>query len=160
MTAPSIIVKGATAQGLASTTTFPALLLNADGSLAGLPASVGTKPAAQSVSTTEATDLTVTTLRNAGTAVSTGTSVAGINKRSRIIATGFTTAGAGSVTISLYGSLDDTTYYTTAIGTITLTLGTTPTTDFFDDDGRWPFVRDSITAISGTGAQVTLMRAA
>lgn len=44
-----------------------------------------------------------------------------------------------------------------AIGTISLTLSTTQATDVIATKGTWKWVRGNVTAISGTGATVTLM---
>lgn len=41
------------------------------------------------------------------------------------------------------------------LGTITLS-GTTTTNDAFATNSNWPYLRGNITAISGTGARVTL----
>lgn len=73
-------------------------------------------------------------------------------------ATGTTTAGAGSATIVVQvsnvpnpGANDWVT-----LGTITLTLGTTSTTDGIATAAAWDYVRGNVTAISGTGASVNL----
>jgi hypothetical protein len=42
------------------------------------------------------------------------------------------------------------------LGTITLTLGTTATTDGFASQGAWEYVRGNINSISGTNATVSL----
>lgn len=66
---------------------------------------------------------------------------------------GNTSAGAGAATIVIEGSIFGTNYVT--LGTISLTLGTTVTSDGFAIDAPWPFVRARISAISGTNASVT-----
>lgn len=67
-------------------------------------------------------------------------------------ASGTTSSGSGSATIviqvSNYGG-----NWVTA-GTITLTLGTSSTSDGFAFAGKWDNVRANVTAISGTGATV------
>lgn len=69
-------------------------------------------------------------------------------------ATGFTTSGAGSATIKIQGSLNETEWVD--IGTITLTLATTVSTDGFATDAPWKHIRANLTAITGTGAEVTV----
>lgn len=70
-------------------------------------------------------------------------------------ASGTTSAGAGAATIEIQGSMDGTNF--DVIGTISLTLGTTSTSDSFTSDDRYKYHRGNVTAISGTGAAVTLM---
>ena len=65
-------------------------------------------------------------------------------------ADGRVSATTGAATVVIYGSLDGSSYIT--IGTITLTLGTTVTSDGFTSDNAWRFYKSSVTAISGTNA--------
>lgn len=67
---------------------------------------------------------------------------------------GSTTSGAGAATIIVEGSNDDVNWIT--LGTITLTLGTAETSDGFASDARWSYLRGRVSAISGTGAKVSL----
>lgn len=69
-------------------------------------------------------------------------------------ATGSTTTGSGAATIAIEVSNDGRGWL--VIGTITLTLSTTVATDGFAVDAQWNFVRANATAISGTGAAVTV----
>lgn len=72
---------------------------------------------------------------------------------------GSTTAGSGAATIKIEAnnvSLSAADALWITIGTITLTLGTTITTDGFVIDAPWGFIRANVTAISGTGASVTV----
>lgn len=74
-------------------------------------------------------------------------------------ALGQTTAGAGSATVKVQGSnvprpTADEDWVD--LGTITLTLSTTKSSDGFVVDAPWTNVRGNLTAISGTGAAVTL----
>lgn len=69
-------------------------------------------------------------------------------------AKGSTSAGAGAATIKVQGSIDNTTWVD--LGTITLTLATTATADGFVSQAPWKYVRGNVTALSGTGAAVTL----
>ena len=75
--------------------------------------------------------------------------------KATIQASGSTTAGSGSATIVIEVSNDDTNWITA--GTITLTLGTTSTTDGFTTDAPWKYIRARVTALSGTGASVTAL---
>lgn len=67
-------------------------------------------------------------------------------------ALGTTSAGSGAAAIQIQVS-DDCTNYIVA-GTISLTLGTTATTDGFVTDANWACVRAKVASISGTGASV------
>ena len=69
-------------------------------------------------------------------------------------ASGTTTAGAGAATILVQGSNDGTNWDT--IGTLSLTLATTTSSDSFTSNDRYAFVRGNVSAISGTGASVLL----
>lgn len=66
---------------------------------------------------------------------------------------GTTSAGAGAATIVIQVSNDDDNWITA--GTITLTLGTSATSDGFAFAGNWGSARANVTAISGTGAAVS-----
>lgn len=75
-------------------------------------------------------------------------------------ANGTTSAGAGSATIDIEATnLDTPTSPAVAgewfsLGTITLTLATTISSDGFTTDAPWRHVRANVTAISGTDATV------
>jgi hypothetical protein len=68
-------------------------------------------------------------------------------------------AGTGVVTATIIidCSNDGTNWCSTALGTITLS-GTTSATDGFTTSAPWKYVRARVTAISGTGAVVTVLR--
>lgn len=95
------------------------------------------------------------TLLNGVTATGAGTSVNHYDSRCTFQAAGTTTAGAGAATILVQVSNDNTNWLTA--GTITLTLSTTSSTDGFILDAKWVYIRGNITAISGTGASVSLV---
>lgn len=78
------------------------------------------------------------------------------NQKRVFQATGTTSAGAGAATITVEVSLTGTANEWITLGTITLTLGTTVTTDGFASDAAWTYVRGNVTAISGTDATVNL----
>lgn len=63
--------------------------------------------------------------------------------------------GAVTATIVLDVSNDNTYWVATPLGTITLS-GTTNATDGFTTEAPWKYVRARVTAISGTGATVTV----
>ena len=67
-------------------------------------------------------------------------------------ATGLVSASTGAATILIEGSLDNSLWET--LDTLSLTLGTTATSDFGVVDAPWRYVRARVTAISGTGATV------
>jgi hypothetical protein len=70
---------------------------------------------------------------------------------------GTTTAGGGTVTVLIQGSNIDLDAAFITIGTITLTLGTTVTSDGFVTSAPWKYVRANVSAISGTGASVNVL---
>lgn len=70
-------------------------------------------------------------------------------------ALGATTAGAGAAAVLVQVSNDGSNWIT--IGTITLTLATTESSDGFASDAKWRYVRGNVQSISGTGAYVTLI---
>ena len=97
----------------------------------------------------------VTTLLSAVTATGAGSAVGG--GKATYQASGTTSSGAGAATILVQGSNNNSDWLT--IGTITLTLATTSSSDGFVSDTPWAYVRGNCTAISGTGAAVTLTKA-
>jgi hypothetical protein len=70
-------------------------------------------------------------------------------------AVGSTTAGTGSGVVVIEVSNDGATFL--SAGTITLTLGTTATTDGFALAAPWAYVRANCTSVSGTGAKVKVL---
>lgn len=68
--------------------------------------------------------------------------------------TGATTEGAGAATVKIQVSNDGANWLDLA--TLSLTLGTTATTDGVAMEATWQYVRGNCSAISGTGAAVTL----
>lgn len=71
-----------------------------------------------------------------------------------IQAVGKTTAGAGSATIYIEVSNNQGDWITAGI--ITLTLGTTQVTDGFEINASWLWIRARLSALSGTGALVSV----
>jgi len=64
--------------------------------------------------------------------------------------------GAVAATVVIDGSNDGTHWCATVLGTITLS-GTTTDNDGFTTTAPWKYVRARVTAISGTGATVTVL---
>ena len=64
--------------------------------------------------------------------------------------------GAVTATIVIDVSNDSTNWCSTVLGTITLS-GTTSNSDGFTTDAPWKYMRARVTAISGTGATVTVL---
>lgn len=69
---------------------------------------------------------------------------------------GQTTAGAGSVTVAIEVSNNGVNYIALP-SPITLTLSTAAATDGTVIQGAWAYVRANVTAISGTGASVSVI---
>jgi hypothetical protein len=69
-------------------------------------------------------------------------------------AVGATTSSTGAATVLIQVSNDGVNYLT--LGTITLTLGTALTSDGFAAINNWNFYRANVSAISGTGANVSV----
>jgi len=67
---------------------------------------------------------------------------------------GTTTAGAGAATIKIQVSNNGANWLD--LGTISLTLSTTSSSDGFAAEAPWQFARANVTAISGTGASVSV----
>ena len=75
---------------------------------------------------------------------------------SNVVKFSATVAGTGAVTATvIIDYSNDGTYWALAGATITLS-GTTSHTDGYATVANWPFVRARCTAISGTGATVTV----
>lgn len=97
----------------------------------------------------------VRTLLSAVTATGAGAAVSGVSSYKTFQAKGATSAGSGAATILVQGSNDDGASWDT-VGTITLTLGTTSSSDSFTDTSRYGSYRGNVSALSGTNANVTL----
>lgn len=98
---------------------------------------------------------TVYLLENA-TGTATGGSKNPVYKGSiSLQAKGQTTSGAGAADVVVEVSNDNSNWV--AMGTISLTLSDTTTSDGFVSDARWPYIRGRVDSISGTGAAVSLL---
>lgn len=89
------------------------------------------------------------------TATGAGTAVQPLGVRRTYQAIGNTTAGAGASTIDIEVSNDGTNYV--VVDTLSLTLATTVSSDSFESDKAWKYVRGNVKTISGTGAKVSLI---
>lgn len=69
-------------------------------------------------------------------------------------ASGSTSASTGAATVLIQVSNDGVNYIT--LGTITLTLGTSSTSDGFAAINTWEYYRANLSAVSGTGATVSV----
>jgi len=89
------------------------------------------------------------------TATGAGNSVRSIRGASTFQASGSVASATGAATIAVQVSDDNINWLT--LGTITLALTTTSSSDGFASDAPWAFVRGNVTAISGTGAAISLI---
>lgn len=96
----------------------------------------------------------VTTLLSAVTSTGAGTASSPDSHSRTFQATGTTSAGSGAATVKVQVSNDNSNWID--LGTITLVLGTSATSDGFSSDAAWKYVRGNVTAISGTNATVSL----
>lgn len=99
-----------------------------------------------------------TEMLTAATTTATGDTLKPARAPMTFHAFGETSAGAGSATIVIEVSNVErpTTNDWLTMGTITLTLGTTRSSDGFSSSVQWRNVRARVTAISGTGASVNV----
>ncbi len=70
---------------------------------------------------------------------------------------GSTDSGSGSATVIVQVTNDPARLVWLTTGTLELALTTTPSTQGFALDSKWDYVRGNVTAISGTGARVSLI---
>ena len=94
-------------------------------------------------------------LIHSGDATGAGTAIYKSSPYSTFQAYGTTSAGAGAATILIQGSNDKTNWVT--IGTISLTLSTSSSTDAFANQSTFKWVRSNVSAISGTDATVSVI---
>jgi len=95
------------------------------------------------------------TIINAATVATTSAEVALGSDSKTFQAMGTTTAGAGAATI-IVEVTNNITWPWITLATISLTLGTTATTDGVALLAGWKYVRARLSAISGTGAAVSV----
>lgn len=98
--------------------------------------------------------MSTTTLLSAATTAAAGSKKTLVGAFNTFQAVGTVSSGTGAATINIEVSNDETNWI--VAGTITLTLSTTAATDGFTISAAWPFCRANVTAISGTGASVTV----
>lgn len=97
----------------------------------------------------------VVVILNAATTTATGDTHEPWGDTTTFHASGTTASGSGSATILIEVSNNTSSAWIT-MGTITLTLGTTATADGLSKIVPWKFARARVSAISGTGASVTV----
>lgn len=89
----------------------------------------------------------------------TTTGVSGVSKPLGMYRTfqgfGNVSASTGAATIEIQVSNDCTNYI--VIDTLSLTLGTTVTSDYYENQYAWKCVRGNVATISGTNAKVSLI---
>lgn len=78
-----------------------------------------------------------------------------LGTRKTFHATGETSAGAGAATIGIEVSSDGTNYV--EVDELSLTLGTTTTSDYYETEAAWLYMRGKVKTISGTDATVRLI---
>jgi hypothetical protein len=110
--------------------------------------------AAVTVASAQVRQIASYTLLSAATATGAGPTAQGLAYPKTYQASGTTSSGSGSATVAVQCSNDGTNWDT--LGTITLTLSTTTSSNSFASDDRCFRLRGNVTAISGTGAAVTL----
>lgn len=94
------------------------------------------------------------TLLSGATATGAGSTAQGVAYDKTYQASGTTSSGSGSATVAVQCSNDGANWDT--LGTITLTLSTTASSNSFKSTDRCYRLRGNVTAISGTGAAVSL----
>lgn len=99
----------------------------------------------------------VNTLLSAGTTVAATTGTDLVVGEVRIQIIGATTSGAGAATVNVEVSNDNVNFL--GMKTFTLTLSTTVVSDGYAFKNAWRYARVNVTAISGTGAYVTVTEA-
>lgn len=101
-------------------------------------------------------ELKIATLLSAATATGAGTAQKfGSLLEKSFQAYGTTSAGSGASVVRVEGSQDNINWV--SLGTISLTLGTTSTTDGFATESGWKYIRGYVVSISGTNASVNLL---
>lgn len=98
----------------------------------------------------------VTTLLNQVTGTGAGVQFSPRGRQASFKAYGKTTAGAGAATVKVQFSLDGSNWVDGATISLTLT-NTGNVSDGLTTNTAWKYVRGNVTAISGTGAAVSLL---
>lgn len=96
----------------------------------------------------------VVKILDAATATGAGEAHQPRGAKTAIQAYGTTSSGSGAAAILIQVSMDNSNYETLA--TISLTLGTSATSDSVTFDAPWTYVRAYVDSISGTGASVSV----
>lgn len=96
----------------------------------------------------------VATIVDAATSTGLGSSFQPWGKKRVFQVIGSVSSGSGSSDIDIEGSLDGNNWV--KLNTFNLTLSTTVVTEKYVTDEPWKYIRGNVTAISGTGASVSL----
>jgi hypothetical protein len=99
-----------------------------------------------------------TTLANAATTTGAKTAMSLQKGQKTFQAYGTTSSGSGAVSVKVEATIDGTSW--DSLGTISLTLGTTVTSDSFTTNEAYVSHRANVLSISGTGAAVTVVTGA
>lgn len=97
----------------------------------------------------------IVTLLHGATATGAGSTARKSASLSTSQAKGATTASTGAASIAVQVSNNGANWLT--LGTISLSLSTSESSDGFSSDAPWAFVRGNVTSISGTDAAVSLL---
>ncbi len=92
------------------------------------------------------------------TAVGEGGKVTPWSRKKTFQLIGWTSAGAGATTVGVQVSNDGTNWV--EVDELALTLGTSVTSDTYEQDSTWKYVRGDVKTISGTDGTVTLFMGA
>lgn len=95
------------------------------------------------------------TLLSGATTTGAGSAFSGVRGTDSFHAVGSVASSTGAATIVIQVSNDGTNWLT--LGTISLSLTTSESSDGFASDAAWAFVRANVTSISGTGASVSVI---
>lgn len=99
-------------------------------------------------------EVIVRTLLDDVTTTATGDSQEVFGSKKSFQLVGATATGAGTASILVQLSNDDTNWIT--VDTLALTLGATSTSDSHSMDAPWKYVRGVVNSITGTGATISL----
>lgn len=103
--------------------------------------------------------LSVGNLCSAATGTGACTTIGPVKSGRKVYQAVVTGSGAVTATVLIQGTTNATTQGWITIGTITLS-GTTTATDAFVTNTSWPYVRGNVSAVTGTGAAVTVTESA
>lgn len=100
----------------------------------------------------------VTTILSGASATGAGSSYDNPQATKTYQAIAKTTSGTGTAVITIQGSNDNENWDATPVGSISLTLTTTYTSDSFTSNDRYAWVRANVTTLTGNTPTVTVTR--